>query len=106
MRYNEKYFKHVDNCQCDIDKIKETMEAAVSRRAPWEVDKDGNGLFYCDSFGWRGPIPGETDECYQAMSKARSEASKIPEGCTCMYSSNGVWDGLEDDCPLTEEEHP
>ena len=106
MRYNEKYFEHVKDCQCDIEKISMTMEAAVKRIAPNEVDKDGNRLFYVDSFGWRGPIPGETDECYQAMSKARSEANKIPEGCTCLYSSNGVWDGLEDDCPVSVENHP
>ena len=107
MKYSERYFEHVENCKCDIDKIKETMEAAVSRIPPHEVDKDGNKLFYCDSFGYRGPIPGETTECYNSMSKTRSEAQpKIPDECTCFYSSNGVWDGLEDDCPLTKGMHP
>ena len=108
-RYSEKYFEHVENCQCNIDKIKKTMNAAVARRSPWEVDKDGQALFYCDSFGFRGKIPGETEDCYRAMSDARSKAqekNKVPDECTCWYSSNGVWDGLEDDCPLTEDMHP
>ncbi len=108
MSYSEKYFEHVENCKCDIDKIKETMNAAVKRIAPYEADKDGNKLFYVDSFGWRGPVPGETSECYESMSKARSAASggNIPDGCTCIYSSNGVWDGLEDDCPISADMHP
>jgi len=107
MKYNDRYFEHVEDCQCDIEKISMTMEAAVGRSSGFETDKDGNKLFYVDSFGWRGPIPGETTECYEAMSKARSASqTKIPEGCTCIYSSNGVWDGLEDDCPLSEEMHP
>jgi hypothetical protein len=97
MKYNKRYFKHVEDCKCDIDKIKETMEAAVSRRAPWEVDKGGNPLFYCDSFGYRGKIPGETEECYMSMSDARSKASKIPEGCTCIWAN--VLDEYSYDCP-------
>jgi hypothetical protein len=106
MEYSERYFKHIENCECNIDTIKTTVEAAISRRAPYEVDKDGNKLFYVDSFGYRGPIPGESPECYQAMSKARSEASRassIPKGCTCIYSSNGVHDSIEPDCPIHEE---
>ena len=108
MKYNEKYFKHVEDCECDIEKIKETVEAVVKRIAPYEADKDGNKLFYCDSFGYRGPIPGETKECYESMSEARKKANSgnKPDDCTCFYSSNGVWDGLEDDCPLSEEMHP
>ncbi|KKN37367.1 hypothetical protein LCGC14_0764310 [marine sediment metagenome] len=103
MRYNEKYFEHVKDCKCDIEKVKETMEAAVSRRSPWEIDKDGAALFYCDSFGYRGQIPGETKECYQAMSEIRKKASSIPDGCTCCYSSNGVLDSVEPDCSIHEE---
>lgn len=103
--YSERYFKHVTGCKCDIDKIKRSMNAAVKRIAPFECDKDGNKLFYVDSFGYRGPVPGETNECYESMSKARSEAnsSKIPEGCTCCYTSNGVLDLVEPDCPIHEE---
>lgn len=99
MTYHERYFKHVEDCHCDIEKIKTTMNSAVKRVSPWEVDAQGNRLFYVDSFGYRGQIPGESEVCYQAMSKAREEASKIPEGCTCCYSSNGVLDLLEYDCP-------
>lgn len=102
MEYSEKYFKHIDNCKCDVDQIKETMEAAVKRNAPYQVDKDGNKLFYVDSFGYRGPIPGECSECYDAMSKARKEANKIPEGCTCIWVGN-VIDIFEDTCPVHEE---
>lgn len=74
MEYNEKYFKHAENCQCDIDKIKATVESAVTQRSPHMLDKDGNRLFYVDSFGFRGQIPGECKECYEEMSKARAKA--------------------------------
>jgi len=58
---------HLDTCTCDLEKIKETKLAAVKRVAPYYVDKDGNQLFYIDSFGWRGPYPGESQECYKAL---------------------------------------
>jgi hypothetical protein len=52
-------------CKCDIELMEKTIKSAVGRQSPYEVDKDGNKLFYVDSFGYRGLIPGETKECYK-----------------------------------------
>ena len=52
------------DCTCDIQKVESTCEAAVSRKAPYMVDKDGKTLFYVDSFGLRGRVPGECTTCY------------------------------------------
>lgn len=53
-----------EDCTCDIQKVEATCEAAVNRAAPYMVDKDGNALFYVDSFGLRGRVPGECTVCY------------------------------------------
>ncbi len=58
-------------CTCDKDKIEDAKKRAVRRIAPYECDAEGNKLFYVDSFGYRGPFPGECQECYDAMCAAR-----------------------------------
>lgn len=51
-------------CKCDIELMKETIKSVTGRKSPWMIDKNGKELFYVDSFGYRGIIPGETEECY------------------------------------------
>jgi len=54
-------------CTCNTQKVEETCNAAVSRKAPYMVDKNGNNLFYVDSFGLRGQVPGECKYCYDTF---------------------------------------
>lgn len=74
MKYDPKYFVHIENCSCNLDKIKTTVESAVVQKTPWMLDIHGKGLFSVDSFGFRGRIPGESKECYKAMSKERAKS--------------------------------
>lgn len=73
MKYDPKYFVHIDDCPCDIEKIKTTVKSAVVQRTPFMLDVHGKALFSVDSFGFRGRIPGESKECYDAMSKEREK---------------------------------
>lgn len=82
-------------CSCDKAKIESAKKAAVKRIAPYACDAEGNPLFYVDSFGFRGPFPGECQECYDAMCEARKKAMAFthaddcavnkgdPNGCDC-----------------------
>ena len=65
-----------EDCTCDFEKRQETLDRAEKRVAPFVVDKDGNELFYLDSFGYRGQIPGECDDCYKRMCEARKKAAE------------------------------
>lgn len=58
-------------CNCNIELMEQIINAVVSknRKPPYECDKDGNPLFYVDSFGYRDLIPGETRECYKDGAK-------------------------------------
>jgi len=77
MAFPKKIFvKPGENCACDLEKRQATLDNSEKRVAPFVVDKDGNQLFYIDSFGWRGQIPGECDDCYKRMCEARSKAAK------------------------------
>ena len=51
-------------CSCDRARLEQVANAAVKRVAPYMVDVDGKQLFYIDSFGLRGQVPGECDACY------------------------------------------
>lgn len=54
MEYNERYFKHVDNCECNIEKITETMEAAISRHARMKSIKMATSFFMLTLLGTEG----------------------------------------------------
>ena len=43
------------------------------------VDKEGKVLFTCDSFGFRGQIPGESDACYALQVERMSAAMPGPD---------------------------
>jgi hypothetical protein len=73
----EKIFVSRDkDCTCNLEQRQATVDAAVERKAPWVVDKDGNRLFYVDSFGWRGRIPGECNVCYERLIEKLKESSR------------------------------
>jgi hypothetical protein len=56
-----------ENCTCDVEKRQAIVNSVARRIAPWAVDENGNQLFYVDSFGWRGRIPGECESCYKRL---------------------------------------
>ncbi len=62
---------NMTTCTCDKEMIEDAKRRAVRRIAPYQCDTEGNKLFYVDSFGYRGPFPGECQECYDAMCLAR-----------------------------------
>ncbi len=71
MQLPRKVFVDADeNCTCDVEKRQQIIESVVKRVAPYMVDKDDNKLFYVDSFGWRGLIPGECKVCYDRLIEA------------------------------------
>lgn len=57
----------VEDCACDRPLLERTANAAVKRVAPYMVDSEGTKLFFMDSFGLRGQVPGECDACYAAF---------------------------------------
>lgn len=65
-----------DKCTCDTAKLDATCKAVYTQRTPWMCDKDGNKLFWVDSFGWRDRVPGECDDCYTCFNDERVAASK------------------------------
>lgn len=67
------------SCSCDKNKIEEAKVAAVQRIAPYMCDVNGNRLFYVDSFGYRGPFPGECDECYDRLTGKPPALDKMNE---------------------------
>jgi hypothetical protein len=73
---NFPFVDRTPECTCDIKKVEETANAAISRIAPYMVDKDKNKLFYMDSFGMRGPVPGECDLCYETLINKIKESFK------------------------------
>lgn len=64
------------SCSCDKDKIEDAKRRAVRRIAPYMCDEDGTRLFYVDSFGFRGPFPGECKACYDRVVKGMQEESE------------------------------
>jgi hypothetical protein len=65
-----------EKCTCDTAKLDATCKAVYTQRTPWMLDKDGNKLFWVDSFGWRERVPGECDDCYTRFDEGRKAAAK------------------------------
>ena len=64
------------SCACDKEMIEDAKRRAVKRIAPYQCDIDGTPLFYVDSFGYRGPFPGECITCYRDMCEKRKAAAR------------------------------
>jgi len=64
------------SCTCDVGMIADAKSRAVRRIAPFMCDAEGNQLFFVDSFGMRGPFPGECVECYDAYKAKHIKVTK------------------------------
>ena len=51
-------------CTCVKRLVAKTKETATRRVGAFLVDAESVPQIYVDSFGFRGKIPGECDECY------------------------------------------
>lgn len=61
---------HIEGCSCDLDLMEEIKKRSIKRKSNGMIiDSEGNELLYVDSFGMRGPIPGESKDCYNALIK-------------------------------------
>jgi len=56
-------FHVAEGCTCDKEAMETACATAVRRVAPFMVDAEGKKLFYVDSFGMRGSLPGECKPC-------------------------------------------
>lgn len=76
MIFKEERLEHVENCQCDQDELKKVVGKNLTWKGRFLYSDDEEVICSVDSFGFRGPVLGEHEDCYQAFVKRANEATE------------------------------